>query len=228
VDASVARLLTEKFRLGLFDDRRYVNPDHAEETVGRADFRTAGATAQRRSATLLKNTAHAEIPLLPLTGRPRLYVENVQPDVAAGYADITTDPAGADLAVLRLNTPFDPRPGLFESFFHAGRLDFPEDDLKKILNLLDSVPTIVVLHIERPAVIPEIAERCAALLATYGASDEAVLDVLFGRAHPEGRLPFQLPRTMDEVERGRPDVPQESTDPLYPFGHGLRLRPTTS
>ncbi|MGY4743977.1 glycoside hydrolase family 3 protein [Streptomyces sp. ATMOS53] len=218
VDASVARLLAEKFRLGLFDDRRYVDPDQAEQTVGRPDFRAAGAMAQRRSATLLKNTARAETPLLPLAGRPRLYVENLQPDVAADYADITADPADADLAVLRLNTPYEPRPGLFESFFHAGRLDFPENDLKKILNLLDTVPTIVVLHIERPAVIPEIAERCAALLATYGASDEAVLDVLFGRAHPEGRLPFQLPRSMDEVERGRPDVPQESTDPLYPFG----------
>jgi beta-glucosidase len=218
VDASVARLLAEKFRLGLFDDRRYVDPDQAEQTVGRPDFRAAGAMAQRRSATLLKNTARAETPLLPLAGRPRLYVENLQPDVAADYADITADPADADLAVLRLNTPYEPRPGLFESFFHAGRLDFPENDLKKILNLLDTVPTIVVLHIERPAVIPEIAELCAALLVTYGASDEAVLDILFGRTHPEGRLPFQLPRSMDEVERGRPDVPQESPDPLYPFG----------
>ncbi|MEW2290901.1 glycoside hydrolase family 3 N-terminal domain-containing protein [Streptomyces sp. NPDC047841] len=228
LDASVALLLAEKFRLGLFDDRRFVDPDMAEETVGRADFRAAGATAQRRSVTVLKNDHAPGASVLPLTGRPRLYVENMDPAAAASYTDVTDDPAEADFAILRLNTPFEPRPGVFESFFHAGRLDFPEDDLKKILTLLDTVPTIVVIHLERPAVIPEIADRSAALLATYGASDEAVLDTLFGTSAPEGRLPFQLPRSMDAVRHGRPDVPQESTDPLYAFGHGLTLRATDS
>ncbi|WP_406010969.1 glycoside hydrolase family 3 C-terminal domain-containing protein [Streptomyces sp. NBC_00637] len=216
LDASVVRLLGEKFRLGLFDDRRYVDPDAAEETVGHADFHAAGEVAQRRSATLLKNGP------LPLAGRPRLYVEGVDPAAAAEYADIVADPADADLAVLRLTTPYEPRPGLFESFFHAGRLDFPEDRLKEILRLLDAVPTVVAIHLERPAVIPEIADRSAALLAVYGTDDRALLDLLFGRAVPEGSLPFQLPRSMTEVEAGRPDVPQESADPLYPFGHGLR------
>lgn len=68
---------------------------------------------------------------------------------------------------------------------------------------------------------PDIAERSAALLATYGAGDEALLDVLFGRARACGRLPCQLPRSMEEVRRSRPDVPQEGGDPLCPFGHGL-------
>ncbi|MFV0131975.1 glycoside hydrolase family 3 N-terminal domain-containing protein [Streptomyces sp. HMX87] len=221
LDASAARLLAEKLRLGLFDERRYVDPDAAEATVGRADFRAAGEAAQRDGLTLLKNSDT----LLPLTGTPRLYVEGVDPAIAAEYAPLVDDPAGADLAVLRLNTPYEPRPGLFESFFHAGRLDFAEDRLKEILALLDTVPTVVAVHLERPAVIPEIADRCAALLAAFGAGDRALLDVLFGRAAPRGRLPFQLPRSMAEVEAGRPDVPQESRDPLYAFGDGLRYAP---
>ena len=218
IDASVRRLLAEKFRLGLFDDRRYVDPDAAEQTVGHPDFRAAGRTAQARSVTLLKNTDG----LLPASGRPLLYVEGLDPDTAAQYAELTHDPALADLAVLRLDTPYEPRPGGFEAHFHAGRLDFPEDRLKEILALLDTVPTIVVLHLERPAVIPEIAEHAAALLAVYGTSDTALLDVLFGRARPEGKLPFQLPRSMRDVTQGHPDVPQESTNPLFPFGAGLR------
>ncbi|MFG2894412.1 glycoside hydrolase family 3 N-terminal domain-containing protein [Streptomyces sp. NPDC048248] len=224
LDVSATRLLAEKFRLGLFDDRRYVDPDVAEETVGRADFRTAGEAAQRRSLTLLENRDD----ILPLTGRPRLYVEGVDPAVAAEHADLVDDPTEADLAVLRLNTPYEPRPGLFESFFHAGRLDFDHHRLKQILTLLDTVPTVVTLHLERPAVIPEIAERCAALLAAYGAGDRALLDVLFGRAAPRGTLPFQLPRSMTEVAAGRPDVPQESPDPLYALGHGLRYAAETT
>jgi hypothetical protein len=112
--------------------------------------------------------------------------------------------ADADLAGLRLGTPYEPRPGRFEAFFHAGRLDFPEHRLKEILALFDTVPTVVALHLERPAVVPETADRSAALLAAYGADDKALLDVVFGRFRPEGRLPFQLPRSMREVEAGRP------------------------
>ncbi|WP_225636615.1 glycoside hydrolase family 3 protein [Streptomyces solaniscabiei] len=221
IDTSVARLLTEKFRLGLFDEHRYVDADAAEDIVGRTDFRAAGTDAQRRSVTLLKNgSAHSKAPL-PVRGRPRLYVRNLDPAIAAAYADLTDDPHDADLAILRLTTPYEPRPGLFESFFHAGRLDFPETELKDILALLEAVPTVVAIHLERPAVIPDIADQSAALLATYGTSDEALLDVLFGHTQAGGRLPFQLPRSIEQVRRGHPDVPEEDTDPLYPLGHGL-------
>ncbi|MFJ9173890.1 glycoside hydrolase family 3 N-terminal domain-containing protein [Streptomyces sp. NPDC102360] len=224
IDDSVRRLLAEKFRLGLFDGRRYVDPDAAEEIVGRADFRAAGARAQRRSLTLLKNGAPAgEGAVLPVRPGTTLYVEGVDRETAARYATLADTPEAADLALIRLETPFEPRPGGFEQFFHAGRLDFPEDRLAEILQLLATVPTVTAIRLERPAVIPEIAEHSAALIACYGSSDEALLDVLFARdgAAPEGRLPFQLPRSMDEVQGGAPDAPQGSPDPLYAFGHGL-------
>lgn len=54
IDASVRRLLREKFTLGLFENP-YVDPDAAEETVGRSDFTALGAAAQRRSLTVLTN-----------------------------------------------------------------------------------------------------------------------------------------------------------------------------
>ncbi|MFE2013122.1 glycoside hydrolase family 3 protein [Streptomyces sp. NPDC059491] len=217
VDASVRRLLREKFLLGLFDERRYVDPDEAAETVGRADFAAAGAAAQRRSLTVLTDGP------LPLTGRPRLFAENVDPAVAAVYGEVVDDPAEADVAVLRLRTPYEERPNLFESFFHSGSLAFPEEELTRILGLLAAVPTVVCVNLERPAVLPEIAERAAALIADYGASDEALLDVAFGHARAEGRLPFELPRSMAAVEASRPDVPNDTADPVFPYGHGLSL-----
>ncbi|MFE7277333.1 glycoside hydrolase family 3 protein [Streptomyces sp. NPDC057623] len=230
VDVSAARLLREKFRLGLFDDP-FVDPDLAEATVGAAAFRAQGAAAQRRALTVLVNDD--ALPLRTPSGDrrpPRLYVEGMPADsFARGDAVVLTDdPGEADFAVLRLDTPHEPRPGadsVYERGFHRGRLDFPAERLKEILRLLDTVPTIVVIHLERPAVIPEIAQRCVALIGAFGASDEAVGDVILGHATPEGRLPFQLPRTMDEVTHGRPDSPHESTDPLFDFGHGLRLAP---
>ncbi|MFE9041684.1 glycoside hydrolase family 3 N-terminal domain-containing protein [Streptomyces sp. NPDC007818] len=217
VDASVRRLLREKFLLGLFDHRRYVDPDEAAETVGRADFTAAGAAAQRRSLTVLTDGP------LPLGGSPRLYVDGVDPTVAAAYGEVVATPDEADLAVLRLRTPYEERPNRFESFFHSGTLAFEEPALGRILALLDTLPTIVCVNLERPAVLPEIAVGAAALLADYGASDDALLDVLFGRARPEGRLPFELPRSMDAVRAARPDVPNDTVDPVFPHGHGLDL-----
>ncbi|MEU6444099.1 glycoside hydrolase family 3 N-terminal domain-containing protein [Streptomyces sp. NPDC047046] len=218
LDTSLRRLLREKFVLGLFD-APYVDVDLAAETVGRAEFREAGERAQRRSLTLLTNTGG----LLPVAGRPKVYARNVEPEAVAGHGEVVTDPALADLAILRLRTPFEPRANKFESLFHSGRLSFTEEELKPILALLDTVPTVVCVNLERAAVIPEIAERAAALIADYGASDAALLDVVFGRAEPEGSLPFELPRSMAAVAASRPDVPNDTENPLFPHGAGLRL-----
>jgi beta-glucosidase len=219
LDRSVQRLLTEKFRLGLFDHRRYVDPDAARRTAGSAGFRAAGRRAQSHSITVLANRC------LPATSGARLFVEGVDPAVAADYGEVVTDPAQADLAILRLSTPYEKRSGRFESFFHAGPLDFDADRLAEILQLLATVPTVVAIHLERPAVIPEISAAAGAVLAVFGARDAALLDVVFGRAEPRGRLPIQLPRSMDEVRLGRPDVPGESADPLFDYGDGLSLDP---
>lgn len=42
-----------------------------------------------------------------------------------------------------------------------------------------------------------------------------------GRARAQGRLPFSLPRSMATVEAARPDVPNDTEDPVFPYGHGL-------
>ncbi|MET7726702.1 glycoside hydrolase family 3 C-terminal domain-containing protein [Streptomyces mirabilis] len=217
VDESVRRLLREKFTLGLFENP-YVDPDRAEETVGAGEFTALDEAAQRRSLTVLTNHA-----LLPLEGRPNLYVRGISEQAAAAYGNVVADPVDADLAVLRLRTSHEERPGLFESFFHSGSPAFPEEELKEILRLLDAVPTLVCVNLERPAVLPEIAAKAAALVADYGASDTALLDVAFGRARAQGRLPFELPRSISAVEASRPDVPDDTEDPVFPYGHGLNL-----
>lgn len=216
IDESARRLLRDKFRLGLFDDP-YVDPDEAERICGSAEFRAAGDRTQRRSAVLVSNDGR-----LPLASRPRLYLDGVAPEAAVSYGEVVERPEDADVAVVRRGTPFEPRDKTFiESVFHAGDLDFKEPELGQLLELARTVPTVLVLHLERPAVIPELVEACAAVVAVFGASDEAVLDVLFGQTAPEGRLPFELPSSMDAVRAQKPDVPGDSADPLFSFGHGL-------
>jgi beta-glucosidase len=73
--------------------------------------------------------------------------------------------------------------------------------------------------------VPELARESAALVAHFGVSDEALLDVLTGIAPPTGKLPFELPSSMDAVRAQKEDVPHDSTDPLFPLGHGLTYAP---
>ena len=98
--------------------------------------------------------------MLPLQGKPKLYVENIAPEVASVYGEVVATPEEADLAILRLQAPYQPREGGFlERLFHAGDLDFKEPEKSRILAILAQVPTIVDIYLDRPAVIPEIAGR---------------------------------------------------------------------
>ena len=66
---------------------------------------------------------------------------------------------------------------------------------------------------------PVAPPQCSAATA---AVTEAYLDVVFGAAQPGGSLPFDLPQSMAAVEASRSDVPFDTADPLFTFGHGLR------
>jgi beta-glucosidase len=221
IDVSIRRLLHDKFRLGLFDNP-YVDPVQARHIAGNVAFRASGELAQRKSIVLLKNEQSHSTSLLPLKGRPKLYIENVSSDVAEQYGDVVTTVEDADIAILRLKTPYESRDSMFiESFFHAGSLQFDDVEKERILSILEKIPTVVDIYLDRPAVIPEIAEHCDALLANFGASDTAVLDVIFGRFKPSATLPFELPSSMGAVRQQKPDVPFDSENPLFEYGFGL-------
>jgi beta-glucosidase len=221
IDESVRRLLRLKFRLGLFENP-YVDEDAADAICGNREFRESGRLAQRRSIVLLKNREMAQGAFLPLTGRPKVYVENVDREIVGRYADVVKTPQEADVAILRLVTPWRRMgQGVLERIFHQGDLDFEPEERARILRVLDAVPTVVDIYLERGAVIPEIAERCAALLASFNVADDAVLDVVFGRFNPGGKLPFEMPRSMEAVRAQKEDVPYDSENPLFHFGHGF-------
>jgi beta-glucosidase len=61
VDRAVARVLTTKFRLGLFDNP-YVDPDYAEKTTNSAEHRALALKTAQKAIILLKNDKN----LLPL------------------------------------------------------------------------------------------------------------------------------------------------------------------
>lgn len=220
LDRSAARLLRDKFVLGLFDGP-YVDPDAAAATVGRPDFRADGRAAQRASVTLLRNAPPASPARLPLRPGLLIYVDGLPADAVRPYGLPVADPADADVALLRLGTPHEPRPGAVESFFRAGSLAFPPDEVTRVRSIAGAVPTVVDVYLDRPAVLTEVDSAADALVVSFGVDDRPLLDVLFGFAEPHGRLPVDLPRSMAAVQASRPDVPFDTGDPLYRYGHGL-------
>jgi beta-glucosidase len=218
IDQSVRRLLHLKFQLGLFENP-FVDEAQVPQILGRPDSIAAGLDSQQRAMTLLKNEAQT----LPLKGQPKIFVKNIDPTVAAQYAEVVATPQEADFAILRLDTPWVPveTENPFAMGFHHGDLDFKGEVKAEILDLLQTVPTIVALYLDRPAVIPEISAAAKALLGEYGADDVAVLNVVFGKANPQGKLPFELPSSMEAVRSQKEDVPHDSENPLYPFGFGM-------
>ena len=221
VDESARRLLALKFRLGLFDDP-YVPVDEVARRVGTPEAQRLGEEAQRRSQVLLTNGVRGGPPngtaILPLAPGLRIHAPGFDAAVAARYGTVATL-EDADVAILKLAPPFDHDRG---SLLHQGRLYYTERELKPLLQVMGQKPTVATVYLERPLVMPEVLASARAVLANFGATDDAVLDVVFGRAQPEGRLPFDLPSSWESVLRQKPDVPFDAERPLFRFGHGLR------
>lgn len=224
VDTSVIRVLTLKFTLGLFENP-YVDTSAAARIVGSAEFRAAGLDAQRRALVLLENKGG----VLPLRRAPlKVYLRGVSPAAAGreGWT-VVTDASQADVAIMRLAAPFQLlHPGyVFGQFLHEGSLTFSDSnpdlaDFTRVSAKL-GVPTVAVVYLDRPAVLTPVKQHARAVFASFGASDAALLDVITGRARPGGKLPFDIPASMDQVLRQRSDLAHDIAHPLYPYGYGL-------
>lgn len=218
LDVSARRILREKFALGLFENP-FVDADAADAIVGSAEFRAAGLDAQRASIAVLTNRDA----VLPFARGAKLYVEGIAHETAARYGEVVATPAEADIAIIRTQAPYEQRETMFENFFHAGSLDFSAEELAHIAEVAAAAPTVVDVVLDRPAILAPVVESARGVVGNWGASAEALLDVLSGAAPAKGRLPFDIPRSMAAVEASRPDVPFDTEDPLFRFGHGLSL-----
>jgi beta-glucosidase len=227
LNESAQRILTEKFALGLFENP-YVDPAATARRVGTDAFRAAGVDAQRRSLVLLENDGK----ILPLqrsgkSGPLRIYAANVDSAAVrrAGYV-VVTDPTQADVAVMRLAAPFETlHPGyVFGAMQHEGSLEFRVGDpaFDEFRRVSAIVPTIVTIYLDRPAVLTPLKGHARAVLANFGISDDALMDVVAGRAKPQGKLPFDLPSSNAAADAQHSDVAHDIARPLYPFGFGRR------
>ncbi|MEU6642667.1 glycoside hydrolase family 3 N-terminal domain-containing protein [Saccharomonospora sp. NPDC046836] len=224
INVSARRLLRVKFELGLFDDP-FVDEGKAAVRVRGHEAVSAGYRAQARSLTLLKNERSSGLPVLPLPEGTAIYAESLPAEKVreAGLYAVAS-PAEATVALVRLATPYEPRDHyMLEASFHAGNLEFDDETVASVAALAAQVPVVLAVHLDRPAVLTPLEPLAAAMVGVFGTSDEALLDVLTGVIPPEGKLPFDLPRSHRSVEASRADVPGDAANPLYRHGFGLTL-----
>jgi beta-glucosidase len=90
----------------------------------------------------------------------------------------------------------------------------------------DPEKVVISIYVRNPYVLDDASgvKSAGALLATFGVSDVAQLDIISGRSRPKGRLPFALPRTVRAVLEQNPDAPgylETQDGALFPYGFGL-------
>ena len=214
VDQSAQRVLKQKFELGLFENP-FVDAAAANAISSSAAFTAVGDAAQAKSLTLLKNSGQL-LPAAPASNR-KVWLSGVAASAATamGYT-VVTDLAMANLAVVRLR---DPRGGtdLTDLNFTGNEADYQAFQAA----VAAGVPTVAVPKLDRPLVLTNVVDRAGAVLANYGVSDTVLMQTIAGQRKPGGYLPFELPRSMVAVQTQLSDVPDDSADPLFPFGYRL-------
>jgi beta-glucosidase len=128
----------------------------------------------------------------------------------------------ADVMVLKVKTPAEPRTEyILQRIFPEGSLAFSPKEQKRLLALIAKKQTVLVMNLERPGVFTELNAAAKAVIGDFSSQDDIILDLIYGKFKPGGKLPFEIPSSMAAVEAQAEDLPYDSKSPLYPFGHGL-------
>ncbi|WP_106147563.1 glycoside hydrolase family 3 protein [Flagellimonas meridianipacifica] len=218
LDESIRRVLHDKFVLGLFDNP-YLVPENLE-IFENESYKEKGKEAQRKSLVLLKN----ENKILPLSKGIKVFAKGIDSLAIKNYATIVDTPEEADVIILKFGTPFTPveSPRYFlQRVFQEGRLDFPTEEKNAMLELIKTKPTISIFTMHRPAVILKINKATKGLIVDFDCQDEILMELVFGEFVPSGKLPVEIPSSIEAVESQLEDVPKDSEKPLYPFGFGM-------
>lgn len=100
-------------------------------------------------------------------------------------------------------------------------LTVTSDDVNVVKALKQAgLKTVVVLVAGRPMILDPIMTYADAIVMAWlpGTEGGGITDVLFGDAHPTGKLPHSWPRSMSQIPINDGDG---TYDPLYKFGYGL-------
>ncbi|GAA4501597.1 hypothetical protein GCM10023191_051900 [Actinoallomurus oryzae] len=238
INDAVTRILRLKFELGIFD-RPYGDPVNGPYRFHQPSYAKLANQAARESITLLKNNGVLPLKLKAgdniVVAGPRatdgasccVWTSYFHPDY--GSLDIL-DAIKARAATAGVNVYADsgPSPKLAvvavgePSYTHATawvkeQPYLPADQLAIIQNFHNQgIPVVVVMDLPRPTVISDWNGIADAIVMTYRGGEEvgpATASLLFGDYTPHGTLPWQLPRSVDQILKpGGTDTPADAVE----------------
>ena len=223
IDASVKRILKNKFDLGLFDNP-YVEVDRVKSRVNTERNIKLGKEAQKQSMVLLKNDS-----TLPLEKNINIFVDGFNAKSIV-HGNVVSDIKDADVIVSYVHTVFNGNQpsgidrlvdNVLSSIFPNQDLNFSPEILEKLEEFSSIKPLIVIVDLNRPAILDSINQMSSALVGTFGVDESVIFETLFGESKPTGKLPFEIPSSMKEVNEQLEDVPDDTMNPTFKFGFGL-------
>jgi len=223
IDVSVKRILKNKFDLGLFDNP-YVKVDQVKSRVNTERNIKLGKEAQKQSMVLLKNDS-----TLPLEKNINIFVDGFNAKSIV-HGNVVSDIKDADVIVSYVHTVFNGNQpsgidrlvdNVLSSIFPNQDLNFSPEILEKLEEFSSIKPLIVIVDLNRPAILDSINQMSSALVGTFGVDESVIFETLFGESKPTGKLPFEIPSSMKEVNEQLEDVPDDTMNPTFKFGFGL-------
>ncbi|GAA1806341.1 glycoside hydrolase family 3 protein [Agromyces neolithicus] len=100
------------------------------------------------------------------------------------------------------------------------------DTVQQVMAEVGAENTVLDIYFRQPFVLDEASglRDAGAILANFGNSTTALMDVVSGEFNPQGKMPFALAGTREAILQQNSDTPgYDETDDgaLYPFGFGL-------
>ena len=236
--------------MGLIENP-YVDEDEADEIIGSEAHKAVAKEAAAKSFTLVKyeNAASLEGQSFIVAGALADDVRCLnsgwtakEPTEIAGTsilealiakageenvtyiaeaAQVTGDLTGVTAVVV-----VGEKSGTHDPAWGAANLEFPEEQVA-LINALDQAGAnvVAVVVMNRAYVLTPIVEAADSVLLVYRpgvtCGGSAVADCLFGETAITGRLPFQIPASMEQVLSQREDMPKDIENPLYEYGFGI-------
>ncbi len=118
--------------------------------------------------------------------------------------------------------------GTHQPAWGDANLEFPAAQTEMIRAMKAAGANVVaVVLMNRPYVMTPVSEQADAVMVVYRpgvtAGAEAVAHALFGDCPISGKLPWQIPATMNQVLLQREDLPKDIDQPLYDCGFGIAV-----
>ncbi|MFD8425347.1 glycoside hydrolase family 3 N-terminal domain-containing protein [Streptomyces sp. NPDC059466] len=247
IDDAVSRILTQKFKLGLFE-KPYADTSGASR-IGSPAHRAVARAAAAESQVLLKNSAG----VLPLKKSQKVYVAGSNADdlgnQTGGWTitwqgssgkntdgttilegmkraggdvtyskDASAPTGGYDVGVVVVGeTPYAEGVG---DVGNGNDLELTAADKAAVDKVCAAMKCAVLIVSGRPQLIGDRLGDIDALVASWlpGTEGDGVADVLYGRRPFTGQLPVTWPKSEAQLPI---NVGDTAYDPQFPYGWGL-------